>query len=393
MEAPPLTQETIKDILTPKDTQKDFKKDTPHLEKFKKEIQSLFTFNEEEYTITMSQYDDNLKFKVVMEHSLNTWEIVNSLEYFKINKAFTFADSIDEVYEGLEALLKEKNFTILKNGNLLSLSFNFIVFNKNFNFILELNYIHGNISIEMLNQVMNEVKNLRNEIKETKIKGESQEGFMKEINKIQEMLQFNVEIQTKQFEAQDKKIDAQEEKIKFLEKKIENQESLIDLKEKKLIKLFRFLGMDPIVKFKFSKKTVYCYKVDAQKDINDFKNFNQINGLDWFTPDSSKEVNEVIEYFHLHYSKHNLEQLGWIITYGVTSDPLYKKIGNFVINADGYGFGLGDDGIVGRCNGSGFTAFRKGGDFSFANPNIFGKFCNWDSNYKKAIILLQAVNE
>ena len=65
-----------------------------------------------------------------------------------------------------------------------------------------------------------------------------------------------------------------------------------------------------------------------------------------------------------------------------------KKVGGYPIKANGEGAHKGDNNIPGKCNGSGFNAFRKAG-CSFANPNNFKKLCNWDSGNKYSIICLQ----
>ncbi len=68
----------------------------------------------------------------------------------------------------------------------------------------------------------------------------------------------------------------------------------------------------------------------------------------------------------------------WIITYGVETDPVNRKIGAFTVKVAGGGHADGDDNVKGRCNGTSYTAFRNVNS-SFANPNKFGKGCCWDS--------------
>ncbi len=130
-------------------------------------------------------------------------------------------------------------------------------------------------------------------------------------------------------------------------------------------------------------------KVDAQIDISNYIDFNKKFNCDWFKPDSSEELNNIIEYFYNNYRKFDIESYCWIITYGVETDPNEKKVGGYPIKTDGNGARKGDDNIPGKCNGSGFTAFRKGINCSFANPNYFKKLCNWDTNCKFSIICLQ----
>lgn len=129
--------------------------------------------------------------------------------------------------------------------------------------------------------------------------------------------------------------------------------------------------------------------MDAQIDISNYIDYNLKFGLDWFRPDSSYELNDIIEHFNENYKLYDIKNYCWIITYGVETDPNEKKVGGYAINADGKGAYYGDNNIPGKCNGSGFTAFRKHIS-SFANPNHFKKLCNWDTDCKFSIICLQA---
>ena len=131
-------------------------------------------------------------------------------------------------------------------------------------------------------------------------------------------------------------------------------------------------------------------KVDAQIDISNYIDFNKKYNCDWFKPDSSEELNDIIQHFYDNGKLYDIDKYCWIITYGVETDPNAKKVGGYSINTDGNGADRGDDNIPGKCNGSGFTAFRKD-SYSFANPNYFKKLCNWDSGHKFSIICLQKI--
>ena len=143
-----------------------------------------------------------------------------------------------------------------------------------------------------------------------------------------------------------------------------------------------------IKQFIYQKKIIYCFKVDAQIDISNYIDYNKKYNCDWFKPDSSEELNDIIEFFYTNSKLYDIASSCWIITYGVETNPIEKKVGGYPIKADGNGAHGGDDNIPGKCNGSGFTAFRKCSS-SFANPNIFKKLCNWESTDKFSIICLQ----
>jgi hypothetical protein len=296
--------------------------------KIRQESKCLKKINDDVFSISMYSFDDAVGFKVEMLDSLNTWEITRPLEFFLKSKAFSFAESISEVYEAFLLKFKPDEFEIKKEGNDLNLSFDFVLMNKKINFNFDLKYKNPEISIDILNQLMTEIKNLRNEVKD------------------------------------------------------------LHTKQNILIKKNELMGGEAIKFFDFENKTVFGYKVDAQKDIKNFKNFNLLYEMDWYSPGSPHEANTIIDYFHNNYSQHGLHQYTWMITYGVKTDPNNKKVGDYVINCNGGGHDKGDDGVLGKCNGTGFTAFRKV-SCSFANPQTFGKLCNWDSSYH-SIILLQS---
>jgi len=300
----------------------------------------LQKLNDDVYKITMILFDDKIDFKVVMIDSLDKWESSNTLKFFQNYKAFSFAENIRDVYEAIQFKLKPDEIKILKDGDILTLCFEFILINKKINFFLELKHKIPDISIDVLNQMMTEIKNLRNEVSEIKLENSN---LKKDINRIFILAGYGAGY-----------------------------------------------GGEQIKTFKFLNKTVFCFKVDAQKNIKDFNNFNQFHEMDWYSPDSSEEANEIINNFYDNYKKYGLDnQSFWMITHGVKTDPKNKKVGKYVISSDGGGAHIGDDGEEGKCNGTGFTAFRKP-SCSFANPQTFGKCCNWDTKHKNAIVLLQS---
>ena len=176
--------------------------------------------------------------------------------------------------------------------------------------------------------------------------------------------------------------------IENLNKKIENLNNELKKKENLALNSSLILSKNCIKKFIYPKKIIYCLKVDAQIDISNYIDYNKKFDCDWFKPDSSEELNDIIEHFYNNYNLYDIEDYCWIITYGVETEPNEKKVGGFPIKANSNGYDKGDDNIPGKCNGSGFTAFRKHG-CSFANPNYFKKLCNWDSGCKFSIICLQ----
>ena len=48
-------------------------------------------------------------------------------------------------------------------------------------------------------------------------------------------------------------------------------------------------------------------KVDAQIDISNYIDYNKKFNCDWFKPDSSEELNDIIEYFYNNYKLYNIE--------------------------------------------------------------------------------------
>ena len=57
-----------------------------------------------------------------------------------------------------------------------------------------------------------------------------------------------------------------------------------------------------------------------------------------FKPDSSEELNDIIEYFYTNYKLYYLEaNCCWIISYGVEIDPNEKKVWEYPIKANGNG--------------------------------------------------------
>ena len=183
----------------------------------------------------------------------------------------------------------------------------------------------------------------------------------------------------------DIQIENLNKKIENLSNELENKENLIN---KNIIYSLILSNNNYIKQFIYQKKIIYCFKVDAQIDISNYIDYNKKFNCDWFKPDSSEELNDIIEFFNTNYELYDIDFYCWIITYGVETDPNKKKVGGYPIKAEGKGYSGGDDNIPGKCNGSGFTAFRKP-DYSFANPNYFKKLCNWDSGHKYAIICLQ----
>jgi len=153
-------------------------------------------------------------------------------------------------------------------------------------------------------------------------------------------------------------------KINFIEDKMKYEEYFFNgFKEK--------ISNNCIKYFLHGKKIIYCLKFDAQIDISNYINYNKKFNCDWFKPDSSEELNDIIEHFYNNYEFYDdIEQSCWIITYGVETEPNGKKVGGYPIKTDGGGADEGDGNIPGKCNGSEFTAFRKN-SFLFANPNYF----------------------
>ena len=191
------------------------------------------------------------------------------------------------------------------------------------------NYERINKGIKALNkeeenQKINNIKNLNYVSKINK--------NLKEMNKLTKILMKNF-------------------KINFTEENIKYEEYFFNgYKEN--------ISNNCIKHFLYDNKIIYCLKVDAQIDISNYIDYNKKFNCDWFKPDSSEELNDIIEYFKNNYKLYDIKEYCWIIIYGVETEPKEKKVGGYPIKADGEGAHGGDDNIPGKCNGSGFTAFR-----------------------------------
>jgi hypothetical protein len=411
----------------------------------------------EEYIITISLHSENsLILKATMKNSINSWENSFTYEKLKVNKAFLMLETINDIYEILSHYLEEKNFQMQKEEDKLKLSFIFQIFMKNYDCTFELNLNNKHID-DLLNQILNEIQNLKNENKDLKIQIQNIRNmeleYTKQINNVKiengqnltkndseyklllnnqinhlnienqnlknEMNVIKNEIQnmiSNEFESkkelrqdlnnsvlENKSLNIQVKKLKnqnlksksLLRNKLNEvvcreKEKIISKPKERLINILSH-NSNLIKYFDFDNKRVNCYRVDAQIHIDSYLDFDKLNYMEWFKPDSSKEVNDIVDYFHLEYEQHGLPWFCWIITYGVRIDPESKVVSGFSVDVNGKGIGDGDDGIPGKCNGSGFSAFRKGyvSFSSFSNPQYYGKLCYSNDIHKHSVICLQ----
>ena len=316
--------------------------------------------------------------------------------FFKI-----FID-LDEVFRELESKIENSNILEDTNQIYLDVPIGLNVINDIILEIKESNKSNEDIIEDLTNQINEQnilikekdikIKELENKLNEYQNKSnENNEKLNSDILILKNTIQKNKEefklnelmsidklkILEKTNSEKDKQIENLNKKIENLNNELKNKENLINSLPNNCIKLFLF-----------PKKIIYCLKVDAQIDISNYIDYNKKFNCDWFKPDSSEELNNIIEYF---YNNHKIYDIGigcWIITYGVETDPNEKKVGGYPIKTNGNGSREGDDNVSGKCNGTGFTAFRKGSS-SFANSNYFKKLCNWDSSDKFSIICLQ----
>ena len=311
-------------------------------------------------------------------------EFINNLKKLKMN----YSNSI----KSLKDIQKIYSTNIEKNKN---------------NKIIKVENEFKNRKISFLNEYNKNKKNLQSIIDIIEIVKTSYEKYdknlyycrnfstmSKNIKGIKEKKQINISIKDqlkileKENSEKDITIENLNKKIENLSNELKNKENLIN----KTINSSLLLSNNCIKHFIYPKKIIYCLKVDAQIDISNYIDYNKKFNCDWFKPNSSEELNDIIEYFYTNYSLYDIKGYCWIITYGVETDPNEKKVGGYPIKAEGVGAYEGDGNIPGKCNGSGFTAFRKWSS-SFANPNYFKKLSNWDKDCKFSIICLQKNNQ
>ena len=114
-------------------------------------------------------------------------------------------------------------------------------------------------------------------------------------------------------------------KIENLDKKIESLSN--ELKNIKKIVSSPIFNNNIIKQFIYPKKIIYCFKVNTQIDISNYIDYNKKFNCHWFKPDSSEELNDIIEYFYTNYKLYYLEaNYCWTISYGVEIDPNEKKV-------------------------------------------------------------------
>ena len=267
-------------------------------------------------------------------------------------KIFGNYENMQEINEDYFKYLKKDDFIISKKDNSINIEIIIPHGFKKINLFFDLNLVKNKIEDNLINILNN-------------------------FNEFKKFVTDKINFLEKANSEKDIEIEKLNKKIETLISDKKNKENLTNKKIDNCVK-----------KFIYPKKIIYCLKVDAQIDISNYIDYNLKFGLDWFKPGSSYELNDIIEHFYNNYQIYDIPQACWIITYGVETDPNEKKVGGYVMNADGNGYYYGDNNIPGKCNGSGFTAFRKIG-CSFANPNHFKKLCNWDSSYKFSIICLQ----
>ena len=300
------------------------------------------------------------------------------------NRFFKIFVNLEEIFRELENKIDKSN--IIEDSNLIYLDVP-IGLNVINDIILEIKE-SSKSNEDIIEELTNQINEQNNLIKEKDIKIEELEN---KLNEYQNKSNENNEKLNSDILILKNTIQKNKEEFEKTNSEKDNQIEILnnDLKNKLNLLNSLILPNNCIKLFLYPKKIIYCLKVDAQIDISNYIDYNKKFNCDWFKPDSSEELNNIIEYF---YNNHKIYDIGigcWIITYGVETDPNEKKVGGYPIKVNGNGYDKGDDNVPGKCNGSGFTAFRKGINCSFANPNYFKKLCNWDSGNKFSIICLQ----
>ena len=319
----------------------------------------------------IATYNYSLKDKDQNNYKLNLI-IYNQKISFEVKQS---SDILNQVYKS-EKELKDLSQMCQKvfgaYNNMQEINEDFFKFLKEENFIVS--KIDNKIGIEMIIPQGFKKVNLHFDL--NLIQNKIEDNFLNLLNNFNEFKKYTTE------------------KINMLEKANSEKDIIIEnlSNEIKNLKRMHLISdnkpINCIKTFKYPKKIIYCLKVDAQIDISNYIDYNKKFDCDWFKPESSEELNDIIEHFYTNYNLYDVPKWCWIITYGVETEPNEKKVGGYPIKANGEGAHKGDNNIPGKCNGSGFTAFRKEG-CSFANPNNFKKLCNWDSSDKYSIICLQ----
>ena len=331
-------------------------------------INKIASFNYEikdkeqnDYILDLIIYNQKISFEVKQSSDILNQIYKSEIGLKDLNqmcqKVFGFYSSMQEINEDFFKFLKNDDFIIIKKNN-TSIDVEMIIPHgfKKVNLHFNLNLIQNKIEDNLLN--------LLNNVNEFKKYTTEKIYLLEKANSEKDII------------------------IKNLNKKIENLINKLENIENILFNSINLFGNKCIKTFMYPKKIIYCLKDDAQIDISNYIDYNKKFNCEWFKPECSEELNDIIEHFYTNYKFYEIGEYCWIITYGVETDPNEKKVGGYPIKAYGNGHGSGDNNIPGKCNGSGFTAFRKN-SCSFANPNYFKKLCNWDSSNKFSIICLQ----
>jgi hypothetical protein len=297
---------------------------------------------EDEYQVSINLFKEYINIKVLKIDSINIWQENFSFDKFTSQKAFALADNLEEVFVALNSLIQEKEFSMSETDKSLIISFVFKWMKKIFSFDLELKLLSHNNSNEILNELFQKHKLMKNEI--TLLKAENA-TIRDEISQFKKDYSLILEINSKNFKE--------------------------------------------IYTFEYPAKKVICYKFESGKTLEEVLIFQKFKLMDWYKPESSEEINQIINYFYQNRSLFEFNGLEWIVTYGINTDPSYSRVGSFVItttntnntyNRNQSGEGSGDDGVSGRCNGNNFAAFRYYSP-SFFNPKYNGNFYMKNSSY------------
>ncbi len=315
----------------------------------------------------IASYNYSLKDKEQNDYSLNLI-IYNQKITFEAKQSLNILNQIYKSEIGLKDLSQMCQKVFGLYNNMKEINEDFFKFLEKDNFIISKK--DNKIDIEMI--IPHGFKKVNLHFNLNLIQNKIEDDFLNLVNIFNEFKKYTTE------------------KINMLEKANSEKDIIIEnlSNEIKNLKRMCLISNNCIKTFIYPKKIIYCLKVDAQIDISNYIDYNKKFNCEWFKPESSEELNNIIEHFYTNYALYDIQSSCWIITYGVETDPNDKKVGGYSIKADGKGHDKGDDNIPGKCNGSGFTAFRKH-SCSFANPNYFKKLCNWDTSYKFSIICLQ----
>jgi hypothetical protein len=148
-----------------------------------KQLTTKFTDDKKSYDVSMTLKTDSLLFQVISNDPFKEYEQDVALDTLKSNKAFYLIDTIEEAFDFLSDYVEKNNYSIINEQNKLSFIFEMVVLKKNLKFSLELNEIIRNTSDSILNHILLDIKQIKEELKFLKLENENLNKINKEFSK------------------------------------------------------------------------------------------------------------------------------------------------------------------------------------------------------------------